>query len=439
MPLSALRSGGLAVIVRSLGALLALGAVMAAVPTPRTPPPGAPRPGLACAPDNGGLTLPAGFCAVVVRRDVGPVRHIAVAPNGDIFANVQGRGLLALRDTTGDGVADVVVRFGATGGTGIALTSTHFYVASDDAVYRYAWRPGQLQPTGRAETIVEGLPANGSHTSKSIAIGPGDALFVNVGSATNSCQVRDRQERSPGRDPCTELETRAGIWRFSASKPGQQFRDGQHYATGLRNTVALTVDSASGVLYGAVHGRDQLTQNWGYSAARGAENPGEELVRIEQGDDYGWPYCYYDVDRKQHVLAPEYGGDGQTVGRCAKIKAPLLVFPGHWAPMAIAVARPGQFGPAYREGVFVAFHGSWNRAPLPQAGYRVAWAPFKDGRPTGRFSTFAIGSDSPTSMRASGLALGPDGSLYIAADANGTIWRIVNARNASNAQTKEAK
>jgi glucose/arabinose dehydrogenase len=373
---------------------------------------------------------------VVVRRDLGPVRHIAVAPNGDIFANVQGRGLIALRDTTGDGVADVVVRFGETGGTGIALTSTHLYVASDNAVYRYPWRPGQLQPTAPAETIVEGLPANGSHTSKSIALGAGDALFVNVGSATNSCQVRDRQERSPGRDPCTELETRAGIWRFSASKPGQRFLDGKRYATGLRNTVALTFDSAAGVLYGAVHGRDQLTQNWGYPADRGAENPGEELVRIEQGDDYGWPYCYYDVDHKQHVLAPEYGGDGQTVGRCAKAKAPLLVFPGHWAPMAIAVARSGQFGPAYREGLFVAFHGSWNRAPLPQAGYRVAWVPFKDGRPAGQYSTFAIGSDGPTSLRASGLALGPDGSLYLAADANGTIWRIVNA---SHAKTKEAK
>lgn len=439
MPSFALRSGGSASLVRSLVALSALGAVTAAGPArPTAPPlqPSAPRPGIACAPDNGGLTLPAGFCAVAVRRDLGPVRHIVVAPNGDIFGNVHGRGLVALRDTTGDGVADVVVRFGERGGTGIALTATHLYFSSDDAVYRYPWRAGQLEPTAPAETIVAGLPANGSHTSKSIALGPGDALFVNVGSATNSCQVRDRQERSPGRDPCTELETRAGIWRFSASKPGQRFSDGRRFATGLRNTVALAFDSASGALYGAVHGRDQLTQNWGYPAKQGAENPGEEIVRIEQGDDYGWPYCYYDVDRKQHVLAPEYGGDGRAVGRCAQTKAPLIALPGHWAPMAIAVARPGPFGPAYREGLFVAFHGSWNRAPLPQAGYRVAWVPFKDGRPTGQFSTFAIGRDGPTTVRASGLAIGPDGSLYVAADANGTIWRIVNA---TTTNTKEAK
>ncbi len=410
-------------------ALLALGT--SHVPTP-TPPRAT---ALACAPDNGGLSLPAGFCAVVVRRALGPVRHLVVAPNGDIFANVQGQGVVALRDTTGDGVADVVARFGSAGGTGIALTDRYLYASSDNAVVRYARTPGQLAPAGQPETIVRDLPANGDHTSKSLALAPGDMLFVNIGSATNSCQRWNRMPRSRGRDPCTELETRAGIWRFSASRPGQRFSEGQRYATGLRNTVALTFDSASGALWGAVHGRDQLTQNWGFPEEKGAENPAEELVRIEQGDDLGWPYCYYDNDRKRKVLAPEYGGDGEQVGRCAKVKAPLLTFPGHWGPMAIAVARAKQFGPDYSEGLFIAFHGSWNRAPLPQAGYRVVWVPFKGGRPTGSYTTFAAGTEGPTSLRASGLAVGPDGSLYLAADGNGTIWRIVNA---TNTRTKEA-
>ncbi|HEX5386379.1 MAG TPA: PQQ-dependent sugar dehydrogenase [Gemmatimonadales bacterium] len=405
------------------GAALALGAFAVAATPSRHPAP-------SCAKDNAGLTLPDGFCAAVFAQDLGPARHLAVAPNGDVFANISDKNVAGMRDTTGDGVADLVRHFGKDGGTGIALTDGFLYYATDDAVYRYPWRAGQLEPTSPRETVVSGLPHGGDHNAKSIAIGPGDALYVNVGSATNSCQVANRQSHSPGKDPCTELETRAGIWRFSASKPGQTFGDGERFATGLRNTVALAIQPGTGALYGAMMGRDQLTQNWGVPAKKGAENPGEELVRIEKGDNFGWPYCYYDVDLHHLVLAPEYGGDGTRVGRCAEFKEPLIAFPGHWAPLAIAFSTPAtarQFGSAYRDGLFIAFHGSWNRAPLPQAGYRVSWVPFRSGKPTGKYSTFAIGSAGPTWLRASGVAVGPDGALYVASDGKGMIWRIVNA------------
>jgi glucose/arabinose dehydrogenase len=389
-----------------------------------------------CAPRNDGLTLPAGFCAVVVGKHLGAVRHLVVAPNGDVFVNVEGPigGVLALRDTTGDGVADLTRRFGrGGGGTGIALGDGYLYYSTDDAVFRYAWKSGQLEPSGAPEPIVRGLPGGGDHFSKTIILGPGDALYVNIGSATNSCQERNRRDRSPGKDPCTELDARAGVWRFSASRPDQSVRDGRRVATGLRNTVALALAPGTDALYGVVHGRDQLTQNWGFTPPKGAENPGEELVRIEEGDDFGWPYCYYDVDLKRLVLAPEYGGDGKETGRCAKLKEPLMAFPGHWAPLALAFGSGKQFGRAYAHGVFVAFHGSWNRSPLPQAGYRVVWAPFDGDHPTGEFSTFLVGSGGSTSIRPSGVAVGPDGSLYVAADANGTIWRIVNASPAKAA------
>jgi glucose/arabinose dehydrogenase len=388
-----------------------------------------------CASDNGGLTVPKGFCALVVAHDVGPVRHLVVAPNGDIFANRERGGVLALRDTSGDGVADVTRQFGRGGGTGIALEQNFLYYATNDAVYRYPWRVGQLEPQGEAEPIVTGLPTGGDHNSKSIAIGPEGALFVNIGSATNSCQQQNRASRSPGRDPCTELASRAGIWRFAADRGGQRFADGERWATGLRNTVALAAAPASRALYGVSHGRDQLGENWGLSPEKNAENPGEELVRLERGDDYGWPYCYFDTDVKQKVLAPEYGGDGKQVGRCARVKPPLVAYPGHWAPMAIAFGTAKQFGSAYGSGVFVAFHGSWNRAPLPQAGYRVVWQPFSSERPAGEYWTFVSGAKGPTSIRPSGLAVGPDGSLYLAADENQTVWRIVNAAGAE--RTKE--
>jgi glucose/arabinose dehydrogenase len=125
------------------------------------------------------------------------------------------------------------------------------------------------------------------------------------------------------------------------------------------------------------------------------------------------------------VLAPEYGGDGKKVGRCAGMRAPALSFPAHWTPMAM-LFYTGRLLPArYRGGAFVAFHGSWNRAPLPQQGFRVSFVPFRDGRPTGSYETFAIGAGAPTRFRMSGLAQGPDGSLYLAADANQLIWRVL--------------
>ena len=153
----------------------------------------------------------------------------------------------------------------------------------------------------------------------------------------------------------------------------------------------------TGAVWAAIHGRDQLGQNWGFSDEANANNPAEELVQLSEGDDIGWPYCYYSNDAKRKVLAPEYGGDGKTVGRCATAKAPAIAFPGHWAPMALQFYPGDQFGAAYAGGLFLAFHGSWNRAPLPQEGYRVVFAPFADGKPSGTYQTFATHSGGPLS------------------------------------------
>src|SRR2546429_5360545 len=124
----------------------------------------------ACDPDNGGITLPAGFCAVVVADQVGAPRHLAVAPNGDLFVALQSRpgGVLALRDTTGDGKADITERFGSEGGTGIALGKGELYFSSTTTVYRYAIRAGSLVPLGEPDVIVRGL-ANGGHAARNLA------------------------------------------------------------------------------------------------------------------------------------------------------------------------------------------------------------------------------------------------------------------------------
>jgi glucose/arabinose dehydrogenase len=384
-----------------------------------------------------GLQLPEGFCATVFVENVPGVRHIVVAPNGDVFVNTQARGggsagILALRDTSGDGKADLQQRFGTEGGTGIALDGASLYATAGNSIVRYRLAPGALTPVGNPETIVTGLPMNGHHSHNFVL--QGRSLFVNIGSGSNACQERDRQSESPGHNPCPELDARAGIWEFDATRVGQQTRDGRRFATGLRNSVALTRNPIDGYLYASVHGRDQLHDNWPrlFTAEKSAENPGEELVRVDRGSDYGWPYCYYDVDRKSLVLAPEYGGDGQKTAQCASKTEPLMAFPGHWAPNGMVFYTGSQFPAQYRGGAFIAFHGSWNRAPLPQAGYRVVFVPFRSNRPTGSFATFADGFNpspgtgraAPGTHRPTGVAQAPDGSLFITDDTGGTIWKV---------------
>ncbi|HWP03854.1 MAG TPA: PQQ-dependent sugar dehydrogenase, partial [Gemmatimonadaceae bacterium] len=293
---------------------------------------GAQRNGTArCAADNAELILPPGFCAQIVADRVGPARHVVVVPNGDIYVALSGRsgGVLALRDTDGDGIADERERFGSVGGTGIAFFDGYLYFGTDTSVVRWRWNAGTLGPAGPMETIVTELRVQRGHAAKTIAIGQDGSLFVNIGAPSNACQERDRQEGSPGQDPCPLLEWSGGIWRFDARRQMQRQSDGERWATGLRNVVALTVGPDGRTLWGVQHGRDLLSGNWGrthpiFTDQKNADNPAEELFRIDKGGDYGWPYCYYDVDLKKKVLAPEYGGDGTTVGRCANVGQPLV-------------------------------------------------------------------------------------------------------------------
>jgi glucose/arabinose dehydrogenase len=387
-----------------------------------------------CDTDNGGLVLPEGFCATLVASQLGPVRQMAVRPNGDLYAALSGKpddntgDVLAFRDRDGDGKPDERASFGPGGGNDVKLHGDYLYFALNDRVVRYRFRDGELKPEGKEEVVVTDLPNDGGHQAKSLAFGAGGAMYVNIGSKTNSCQKTDRLPASPGHDPCTELQRRGGIWRFSADRLNQRFADGVRYATGLRNAMALAIQPGTGTLWAAINGRDQLADNWGFSNEVNANNPAEELVRVQQNGDYGWPYCYYSNQYKKKVLAPEYGGDGRKTGRCDTAKDPIVAFPGHWAPMALAFYTSDVFGPKYQGGLFLAFRGSWNRDPLPQEGYRVVFLPFADGRPSGEYSTFATETTGPTSLRATGVAVGPDGSLYISADQNGKIWKVTRAR-----------
>jgi glucose/arabinose dehydrogenase len=384
-----------------------------------------------CAPDNAGITVPDGFCVVLVADGLGRARHLVVESNGDVLVAVPGRdsgGVVLLRDTDGDGKADMLRRVvSERQAADVKLYTnsgrTWLYYAVNRGVIRVPWHVGATEVDGPPDTVVRDLVYQGEHGIKTFVIAPDGRLFVNVGAPSNSCQAQDREKGSKGLDPCPLLDSAGGIWLFDANGQDQTSTPGTHYARGLRNTVALAIRPADGDLYGVMHGRDQLAALWGYSDSASAEKPAEEFVKITRGTDNGWPYCYYDPALAKKVLAPEYSGDGTAVGRCASKASPLIGFPAHWAPDGLLFYTGSQFPAAYRGGAFIAFHGSWNRAPLPQQGYNLVFVEYSGNRP-GTWRVFADGFRDVRS-RPVGVAQGPDGSIYVSDDASGRVYRIL--------------
>src|SRR5262245_2061187 len=391
-----------------------------------------------CDPDNGGIKLPQGFCAAIVATDVGPARHLVVAPNDDVYVSLEGGrgstgGVVALRDTNGDGKLDEREKFGEGSATGIGLRNGYVYFATTTSIVRYKLTPGELMPSGGAEIVAQELPERRQHADKGLAFDGNGGMYVNVGAPSNACQQPDRQPNVPGQDPCPLLEQFGGIWKFDENKLGQKQSDGKRYATGMRQMVGLTWHDNS--LWVVMHNRDSLNTLWPgkFTPEQNAEWPAETLLKVSEGSNFGWPYCFFSNAEGKLVTNPEYGGDGKTADRCGSFTPPVAAFPGHWAPNDVLFYTGTQFPAQYRGGAFIAFHGSWNRAPLPQAGYNVTFLPFSGGKPSGKYEVFADGFAGQTALtnpgqaaaRPGGLALGSDGSLYITEDAKGKIWRVM--------------
>ena len=405
-----------------------------------------------CPADQTGLRLPAGFCASVFADGIGHARHLTVAPNGVVYVNTwsgryygkeaqhAGGFLVALQDTGATGKADSIQRFGETtqsggaGGTGIGLYKGALYAEINDRIVRYALAPGSNVPRDPPQTVVAGLPLGGDHPMHPFAIDADGSMYIDVASATNSCQLQNRKLKSPGADPCKELETRGGIWRYDANKTDQAFSPSGRFATGLRNAEGFAVDASGHRVFVTQHGRDQLHTNWPdlYKPDEEATLPAEELLHLTASGDYGWPECYYDSFQRKLVLAPEYGGDGgKKQGTCSGKLPPVAAFPAHWAPDGMVFYDKSQFPARYRNGVFIAFHGSWNRAPYPQSGYNVVFQPLAGDQAGGQCEIFADGFAGPVKSpegaqhRPTGTAVGPDGSLYVSDDVRGRIYKIV--------------
>lgn len=394
--------------------------------------------------DVGILSLPKGFSAVTVTDSLpGAARHLAVNSDGDIYVKLRfpdkAGGNVALRDTNGDGRADIIQKFAdyedkGSYGTGMRIYHGFLYFSSETNVYRMRLDTSSLIPQGEPELMIHDIAGPHEHDGKPMAFDEAGHIYVAFGAASNACQQQNRVPGSPGIKGCPMLDTVGGIWQFDANRPGQTQKDGIRYATGLRSVVAMDWNKAQHCLYIVAHGRDDLHLLFPdrFSAWQSAVLPAEEFLQIKPGSNAGWPYYYYNPYLKQRLLNPEYGGDRHKRGEGAKYTQPIMAFPAHWAPNDLLFYRGSQFPARYRNGAFIAFHGSTNRSPYPQAGYCIAFVPFRNGKPSGAWELFADGftgrrsviSASEAIYRPMGLAEGPDGSLYVSDTEKGRIWRI---------------
>ena len=412
-------------------------------------------------PDDGAITLPPGFRAFVfadnlaadkmVGRSRENLRFLAVAPNGDVYAKGKFGKIWALRDTDGDGRADRIEEFGpGDGGTHIMFHDGYLYHSSRTALYRYKYIPGELVPSSPLEVVVRDLPAEADHDAKAFAFDDSGGIIVEVGSPYNVYSRPDRQLGAKGfsDEAVAKFQlTYGGFWRFDAHQLNQTQADGVRFSTGHRHCLALAWQPASKNFFMVMMGRDNLNivDPEHYDALDNAERVAEELHLLKQDTNLGWPYTYWDPVKQARMRAPEYGGDNHRRDDNPLFDKPLLAFPAHWAPMQLCLYDGAQFPTQYRGGMFLAFHGSWNRSPRPQAGYKVVFIPCDThGMPTGAYEDFATGfpgvdyftntSDSPLPMRPAWRSR-PDGSLYISETQRGRIWRVIYTGEIKNGQS----
>jgi glucose/arabinose dehydrogenase len=367
------------------------------------------------------IKVPDGFCATLITDVVGRGRHIGVRKNGDIFVARLGSrrdsgGITAIRGTS-------ATHFWSTPVHGLVLASdSTLYASTAHEVLRFRFRGDSLAPRKTVDTVVSGLPG-GAVPSNTIVLQPNGSLLVGIPAQRAGCAAKT---------PCPDLATTGGVWRFDTGKRNQTMQDGSRVATGLRAPLAIAINPRDTMIYVVTHGPDSLHERFPQiDPTIAATHPGDEMVRIASvRADYGWPYCYFDVIAATRVQSPEYGGDGKSVGNCDRLVRPLMSFPAHWEPMAMLFSNNARLPEKYRNGAFVAFHGSAHRDPLPEEGYGVAFVPFKNGLPTMDFEMFADGFAGPMKSatgarsRPAGLAQGADGSLYVSDDKGGRIWRI---------------
>ena len=410
---------------------------------------------LFAAPEPDGLTLPPGFHATVVADGLGPIRHLAVRGNGNIYVSTPQNqdpsksGIIAIH-LDANHRADQIRHFGSIdGGTGIRFHRDRLYASTPSGVYQFAFRGGELIPSADPQVIVDGMPPSHpgfNRVNRPIAFDGKGNLFVALDASANLCTVQTQPPPGQplpttppvGLKPCPDLETRAGVWRFDADRHGQKFpSDGERWATGIRDIGSLDWSPADGHLYGIMHGRDNTHRYWpDLVSADDDDHIADEMHRITRLTDFGWPYTYFDGARNLRLIAPEYGGDGKQTAPVGKYASPVLTFHSRRsAPVDLLFYSGNAFPRPYRGGAFIVLHGTQNKN-----GYDVVLVPFDRNGKSGAPTVFADGfagfdrtatNRAPATYRPIGIAEGPDGALYIADSQKGRVWRIAYQDDAS--------
>jgi glucose/arabinose dehydrogenase len=413
-----------------LGIICGSVAIFAQQNTPQVPAPSEARPNFGRVverPEGAMPKVPAGFTVELYADNVAGARIMEFAPNGDLFVSQPSQNAITiLRDTNKDGKPDERFTFdqgaaparggrggggqggagdGAPGGAapnpntgtmvqpfGLAFHEGYLYVGNTNSIVRYKYTAGDTKASGPAEKLTD-LPGGGNHFTRNIVFSrDGKKMYVSVGSTNNIDETGNGNER------------RAMIHEYSPD--GTNFRV---FASGLRNPVGLALQPGTNTLWTAVNERDNL----------GDDTPPEYATSVKDGGFYGWPYSYIGghVDTRVPQREPD------LVKRAI---APDVLIPAHSAPIGIAFYTGTQFPQRFRNGLFVALHGSWNRSTTN--GAKVIFVPFQSGKP-GAIEDFLTGFVVDTNAnskwgRPTGITVAPDGSLLVSDDGGNRIWRI---------------
>lgn len=332
--------------------------------------------------------LPPGFSINVYAQGLSGPRMIAFGPDGRLYVADRGSNrILRLVDTDGDGTADVqqVAARGLQRPNSLAFYEDgSLYVGEIRRVVRLS-QPDAQGEFQQRDTIIDGLPEDG-HNTRTVLFSPDwRYLFLSMGSSCNVCEEQDAR--------------RAAITRYLPDGSSEQV-----FATGLRNAVGITFRPGASELWATNNGRDML----------GDDLPPDTVQWVKEGDDFGWPRCH-----AGRIVDPQYGAKQA----CQGAAHPQVELQAHSAPLGLTFYAGSQFPVEYQGGLFVAFHGSWNRSA--PTGYKVVFIPFSNGAP-GPVQDFATGwlTDGTAWGRPVDVAVGPDGSLFISDDSGGMIYRI---------------
>jgi glucose/arabinose dehydrogenase len=341
------------------------------------------------------LTLPPGFSIREYAR-VGGARFMAVGPGGAVYVSRPASNeVVRLVDADGNGEAEsqTIAVSGLDRPHGLAFHGGYLYIANTDGVVRV--KVGANGAAAGAPERVNSYSGGGGHWSRSIVFGADSAMYVSIGSTCNICE-----EKSPDR---------AAVMRYD-----EDGKNGRVFSSGLRNAVGIAVHPTTKQIWVTQNERDNIEPDH-------EDLPPEEINILQDGGNYGWPYCYGD-----RIPSPEPAFHDPA--RCRQTIPPALAMQAHSAPLGITfLDRATMFPSDWRGDALVAFHGSWNRS-VP-TGAKVVRVRIRDGRPVA-YEDFITGWQGPNGRRWGrpvDVLVHTDGSLLISDDAAGAIYRVTHA------------